>query len=164
MLAILVSLFGKIGVGGLLRFVPQVFKLLSDKGDRDHEYRMAKLQLEIDAARAGQQIDLVHAQGSEAQATTSLQAYVEALKGQSEIKSGVPIADALNVLVRPIITYWLLGLYTIYKVAVLVNLVATDAALSLILGSLWTAADADMMGIIFGFWFVDRVFRKQDGK
>jgi hypothetical protein len=162
MITTLLSLFGG-GLGGLLRFVPEIFKLFTEKGDRDHEYRMTQLQLQIDQARATQQIDLTHVQGDMAAQAGELQAYIEAIKGQAA-PTGVAWVDALNASVRPVITYWWMSLFTVYKIATIVAAVNAWTNLDDFLGKLWTAQDAGILSLILGFWFVDRAFRKNSGK
>lgn len=162
MLTTLLTLLGG-GLGGLLRFVPEIFKLFSDKADREHEYRMTQLQLDIDKARAQQGIDLVHAQGDMAIQAGEMTAFVEAIKGQSQL-SGVPWVDALNQSVRPIVTYWWMTLFTIYKIATIVAACLAWTTLDDFIGKLWTVQDAGILAMILGFWFVDRSIRRQQGK
>jgi hypothetical protein len=162
MLSTILTLLGG-GLGGLLRFVPEILKLFTDQRDRDHEYRMTQLQLDIDKARAVQAIDLVHAQSEAAQATSEMQAYIEAIKGQGQM-SGVPWVDALNQSVRPVVTYWWMSLFTVYKIATIVAAGLAWTSLDDFLTKLWTAQDAGVLSMILGFWFVDRAIRKQQGK
>lgn len=176
MLTTLLTLFGG-SLGGLLRYVPEIFKLFTEQRDRDHEYRMTQLQLDIDKARAAQAIDLVHAQGEMAQQTGELQAYIEAIKGQSNM-SGVPWVDALNQSVRPVVTYWWMTLLTLYKVVMIVvatielyaaikvaqGIAGFSPALSTYAARVWTPQDAGILAMILGFWFVDRSIRKQQGR
>lgn len=162
MITTLLSLFGG-GLGGLLRFIPEIFKLFTEKSDRDHEYRMTTLQLEIDKARAGQQIDLVHAQGDMAVQAGEMQAYIEAIKGQST-PSGVAWVDALSASVRPVVTYWWLILFTAYKAATIVAVCLHWQSLDDFIVKLWTPQDAGILAMILGFWFVDRSMRKNSGK
>ena len=44
MLSTILTLLGG-GLGGFLRFVPEIIKLFTEQRDRDHEYRMTRLQL-----------------------------------------------------------------------------------------------------------------------
>lgn len=162
MLMTILTLLGG-GLGGLLRFVPEIFKVLGEQKDRDHEYRMTQLQLQIDKARATQALDLVHAQGDAATQAGELQAYIEAIKGQSA-PIGVAWVDALNASVRPVITYWWMLLFTVYK-ACAIGLAAVQwTTLNNFMDRLWTAQDAGTLAMIIGFWFVDRSFRKNSGK
>lgn len=176
MLTTLITLLGG-GLGGALRFVPEILKLFTEKKDRDHEFRMTQLQLEIDRARAGQAIDLVHAQGDMSVQAGEMAAYVEAIKGQGA-PTGVPWVDALNQSVRPVITYWWMSLFTVGKLLLFVaasielylalSAVKTLAEVSPLLGAFvdktWTQQDAATLAMILGFWFVDRSIRKNSGK
>lgn len=162
MLTTLLTLFGG-GLGGLLRFVPEILKLFTDQRDRDHEYRMTQLQLQIDKARADQAIDLVHAQGAVAVQAGEMTAYIEAIKGQGQM-TGVPWIDALNQSVRPVITYWWMALFTVYKIATIVAACLAWTSLDDFIAKLWTVQDAGILAMILGFWFVDRSIRKQQGR
>lgn len=176
MLSMLITLLGG-GLGGLLRFVPEIFKLFTEKKDRDHEYRMTQLQLDIDKARAAQAIDLVHAQGDMAMQAGETQAFIEAIKGQSQ-PTGVKWIDGLNQSVRPVITYWWMSLFTVGKVLLFVaasielylalaavkTLTEISPLLSAFVDKTWTIQDQATLAMIFSFWFVDRSIRKNTGK
>lgn len=162
MLTSLLTLIGG-GLGGLLRFVPEILKLFTDARDRDHEYRMTQLQLDIDKARATQAIDLVHAQGEVATQAGEMQAFLEAIRSQGQM-TGVPWVDALNQSVRPVVTYWWMSLFTVYKIATIVATALQWTTLDAFLAVLWTSQDAGILAMILGFWFVDRSIRKQQGK
>lgn len=159
MIETLLTLFGG-SLGGLLRFVPEIFKIFSEQRDRDHEYRMTQLQLDIDKARAQQGIDLAHAQGEVALLNGEMTAYIEAIKGQGKI-TGLPWVDAMNASVRPVLTFWWMLLFTTYKVATIVAACLAWTTLNDFIGKLWTAQDAGILAMILGFWFVDRAIRRQ---
>lgn len=162
MITTILSLLGG-GLGGVLRLVPEILKLFTEKGDRDHEYRMTQLQLEIDKARAQQQIDLTHAQGQEAMGVAEMNAYLEAIKGQGQM-TGVPWIDAVNQSVRPFLTYWWMTLFTVYKISTLVMLANSSATMAQFVDAMWTVQDAGILAMILGFWFVDRSIRKNTGR
>ncbi|MBQ0934660.1 hypothetical protein [Ideonella paludis] len=146
--------------GGLLRLAPEVMKLFTAKQDQAHELRMTTLQLEIDKARADQQIDLVHAQGAMATDSAELAALAEALKGQGQM-TGVPLIDAINQSVRPVLTYWwCMVLYTAYKVVTIVLLCMGTPTLAQVQDALVTEFDRMVIASIFSFWFVDRSLRR----
>lgn len=146
-------------MGGVLRFVPEIFKMFADKSDRDHEYRMSSLQLKLDESRAKNQIDLVEAQGGVAISNAEAQAFVEAVKAQGK-PSGVAWVDALSASVRPVITYWWMLLFTIYKGLTVYIAITEFVTLHEFVAKLWTAQDAAVLSMILGFWFVDRSIRK----
>jgi hypothetical protein len=135
-------------------------KIFTAKRDADHEYRMTLLQLEIDKARADQQIDLVHAQGAIAADTAEMAAMVQALKAQGAA-SGVGWVDALSASVRPVLTFWwCLGLYTAYKAITVAVALRADAGLETLAPVLMTDFDQAVIGSIVSFWFVDRSLRR----
>jgi hypothetical protein len=162
MITTLLSLLGG-GLGGLLRFIPEILKLFTAKADRDHEFRMLDKQLEVDKARSTMQIDFVHAQGQQNELAGQMQAYIEALKGQGK-PSGIPWVDAANAFVRPCVTYWWMSLYTFYKVCIVIALWQVEKNLKTFAEQIWTAQDWGIFSMILGFWFVDRVIRKDTGK
>ena len=162
MMTTLLSMMGG-GLGGLLRFVPEIFKLVTEARDREHEYRMTQLQLDIDLARAQQQIDLVHAQRDMAVAGKEMDAFVEAIQAQAP-PTGVGWVDALNASVRPVITYWWMSLFTVWKACTVYIAFAEFVSLQVFVDKLWTAQDAGVLAMILGFWFVDRAIRKNTGR
>jgi len=171
MIATVLSLLGG-GLGGLLRILPEVFKLFTLKKDQDHEYRMTELQLKIDQARSNQDIDKVHANQSLEAVRGEMGAYIEALKGQGQM-TGMKWIDGLNQSVRPVVTYWFMVIYSIGKMVFI-----TIATIELWMGlqtaallmdklnvlkefpaKIWTPEDAGILSMILGFWFVDRALK-----
>lgn len=151
------------GLGGLLRFAPEVFKMINAKGDREHEFRMSKLQLEIDQKRANQQIDLVHAQSDAGELAAQGQAYLEAIKGQAR-PTGIPWVDAVNSMVRPGLTMWWMLIFTAFKATVIADAWNNFSTWKSFGQQVWTENDWGVLSMIISFWFVDRVFRKHSEK
>ena len=146
--------------GGVFRLLPEVLKVWNAKADHAHELAMTQLQLQIDQARATQQIDLVHAQAAIAADTAQMAALSEALRAQGQ-PSGVAWVDALSSSVRPVLTYWwCLCLYTSAKVSGLWIALAAGNSFEQIAPLLVTEFDRMVIGSIFAFWFVDRSLRK----
>ncbi len=65
-------------LGAGLRLLPEVIGLFKARGERDHEYRMTQLQLDIDKARAQQALDLAHQQGQIASDKAEMDALIAA--------------------------------------------------------------------------------------
>lgn len=150
-------------MGGVLRLVPEVIKYFNEKADREHEFRMTQLQLQIDSARATQRIDLVHAQGDAAEQAAQMQAYVEAIKGQMQL-TGNKLIDGLNMLVRPAVTYYFLTLFGIYKAALLAVALASGVDTWHAVLQCYDDHDKAMLAFILDFWFVGRVFSSDHKK
>ena len=162
MLTTLLTILGG-GLGGALRFIPEIFKIFTERSDRDHEFRMSELELKIGESRTKNQLDLVHAQGGVAISNAEAQAFVEAVKAQGK-PSGVAWVDALSASVRPVITYWWMLLFTVYKGLTVYIAITEFVTLDEFAAKLWTAQDAGVLAMILGFWFVDRSIRKNTGK
>lgn len=158
----LLSLLGG-GLGGLLRFIPEIFKLLNAKGDRDHEYRMSTLQLQVDKARSEQEIDKVHAQSEASEVAGHMQALIETIKGQSQL-TGVKFVDALNSLVRPLLTFWWMAIFTAFKTTVIVDAWYNFASWKTFGQQVWTDNDWAVLSGIISFWFVDRAIMRMQKK
>lgn len=155
----ILSLLSMLG-GGFFRLLPEIMKIFTAKQDADHEYRMTQLQLQIDQARATQNLDLVHAQGAIAADTAEMSAMIEALKSQGQ-PSGIKWVDALSSSVRPVLTYWwCLFLYTMAKVIIIIVAFQNNMPLTGFAAILVTEFDTAIIGSIFAFWFVDRAIRK----
>jgi len=153
-------------LGGGLRLVPEFLKLWSAKKDQDHEVRMTRLQLEIDAARAKLDIDKTHATANASEQVAWAQALVESMKPQAPVTAtGNAFVDALNALsssVRPILTYWhCLVLYTGYKVSLLwLSIDAGTGAVQAVANS-FTTFDQSLVLSMTSYWFLDRTLRQR---
>lgn len=151
-------------VGAGLRLVPDVISkiigVFTSKRDQDHEFRMAKLQLDIANQAGEQKIREVDAEGSWAAQAKQMEAWVEAIKGQSQM-TGVRFIDAANQSVRPFTTYYFLALYGFAKLAaVAIATFSPEVGAQSALALLWTPADMQMLCGILGFWYVDRQLGK----
>lgn len=153
MVTTILSLLGG-GLGAVMRLLPEVIKLFTLKKDHDQEYRMTELQLKIDKARAQQDIDKVHANQTLEAVRGEMAAYIEAIKGQGKM-TGLKWIDGLNQSVRPVLTYWWMILFTVYKI----NVIWNSTGFEDLMKNLWNAEDAGILSMILGFWFVDRALK-----
>lgn len=158
MLMTLLSMFG----GGLMRALPEFVALWNKKTDNAHELAMLDRQAELEKTRAAARMDEIVTQGGIDQTIALLDAQKAALSGQMQ-KVGIKWVDALNFLVRPLTTYYFLGLYGLVKLSmIVVALRAVDPWVALI--QCWSADDAAILSGILAFWFVGRVWDKKDGR
>ena len=154
MLMTFISMFG----GGILRILPEIIGLFGKGIDNSHELAMLVAQTELEKLQAADKQALAVTQGTIDQTLAAMTLQGEALKGQMQL-SGIKFVDALNMLVRPLVTYYFLILFGIYKAAMLsVALVNQDVWHAIL--QVYTADDAAMLSGILAFWFVGRVFEK----
>ncbi|MBY0556558.1 MAG: hypothetical protein K2P77_05075 [Burkholderiaceae bacterium] len=155
----ILSLLSMLG-GGLLRLLPELFGYLNKKTDHAHELAMLDRQFQLEQTRASARQALVEYQGDVDQTLALLDAQKSALQGQMQTL-GLWWADALNFLVRPLATYYVLLMYGLAKLAMF--MVALDAGISnwdAIL-RLYDAEDRAILSGVLAFWFVGRVFDKR---
>ena len=89
--------------------------------------------------------------------TGAIEALKEAVAAQAH-QSGVRWADALSASVRPVITYWFMGLYCAAKTAAFAAAVTAGADWGEAILHAWTEADQALWAGVLNFWFLGRVF------
>lgn len=155
MLTTLISMLG----GGLLRALPELVALWNKKTDNAHELAMLDKQVELEKMKGTNQQQAIEAQGAVDQVLGLLAANKEALGGQMQ-KVGIKFVDAMNFLVRPIVTYYFVGLYGFIKGAMIYVAFQQPDKWNAVLAC-WTPDDAAVLAGILSFWFVGRVFDKK---
>lgn len=157
------SLIGSL-FGGIFRMAPEVLKWLDRKDERKHELSMFDKQLEADKLKGDQSLAQINAQADATIGAAEVQAVIEATKAQA-MRSGVKWVDAVNSLMRPLITFWwVIVLYTAALVAQYVSLLAVHQDYMVTLLKLWGPDEKAIVASIISFWFVDRSLRKGFGK
>ena len=145
-------------LGGALRIAPEILKHFDRKNERAHELAMldgekefAKLQGEIhlrqaETALTGKEIDAMSV----------------ALREQGETaRAAGRFVAALSALVRPVITYWFVALYSAVKIATIMQAYSANADWQEVLISTWSAEDMSMLWMLLTFWFVGRVWERK---
>lgn len=146
------------GLGFVARLAPEIIKLFTAKGDRDHEFRMQQLaaqqqQAGYDARRADGRLEVEK---------LDLQALITATQAQAR-RTGIKIIDALSASVRPVTTYWWMALYTAVKAASLFIAVGQQGVTATAIHGCWDAWDQTVLASILAYWFMDRSLRRQQG-
>lgn len=151
--------------GGLLRLAPEVFKMLDAKDDRAHELAMVQKQIEMQQLTGQQKIGDVQAQGAITIEESALQAIAALNTAQATMAVAAgPLAAFISSLVRPLVTYFVVGLWGAYKVSLMVfSYHATGSATETLMNS-WGENDAQMLSMILAFWFVGRSIERNNGQ
>jgi hypothetical protein len=145
-------------VGGLFRLAPEVLKWVDRRDERKHELELLSKEMEFAKVKAEQHMHVVDAQVDMAQ----YDAIGKALEGQAQmaVASGKTIS-AISALVRPLVTYWVVGLWSAVKVASMTLAYQTDGLWKEMLIANWGPDDNAILSMILIFWFVGRAI---DGK
>ena len=144
-------------LGGAFRLAPEVLKWLDRKGERGHELAMQDKALEFEKLRGAQRMAEIGASADAAWNTGAIEALKEAVAAQVQ-RTGLGWADALSASVRPVITYWFMGLYCSAKTAAFAAAVTAGAGWGEAILHAWTDADQALWAGVLNFWFLGRVF------
>lgn len=151
------TLFGGL-LGGVFRLVPEFLKIWDSKDSRKHELAMLDREFEFAKLRSEREMHMVDAEVNVAH----LDALGEALKGQAEMaKAGGKLAAFLSALVRPLVTYWFVVLYSAVKIAMMLVAYEQSADWKAVLIESWNPEDMGIFTGIIAFWFVSRSFEKR---
>lgn len=154
------TLFGGL-LGGVFRILPEVLKWLDKAGERKHE--LALLQAEMEFAKIKGEIML--RQTEAVMTVAELDAMSEAIKeqGQTARAAGRFVAAA-SALVRPLVTYWFVFMYSAVKIAMLLVAYEQNGSWKEVLIQSWNVEDMALLTMILTFWFIGRVWEKQRDK
>lgn len=147
--------------GGALRLAPEILKWLGQKDQNAHELAMQDKQLEFLRVQGQLKTDEISVQGNIDMAKSQVDAIVALNQQQAQMSiAGGWMVAALNALVRPLVTFYIFGLWGVHKVATMLYAYhQTGDALGALMGT-WTADDASMLSMIASFYFVGRVWDK----
>ena len=150
--------------GGLFRMAPEILKWMDRKDERKHELSMFDKQLQADTLKGNQALEQINANAAAAMGAGEIQALIEATKAQS-VPSGIRWVDAINSLMRPLITFWwVVVLYTAALVAQFLFLIDSGEPTVQAVIALWGVEEKALVASIVSFWFVDRSLRKGPGR
>ncbi len=155
MILTLLSMLG----GGLMRLLPEVFAFLNKKTDNAHELAMMEKQAELEKTRSIMRREEIETQGQVDFNIEELHALGEALKGQMQL-TGNSLVDALNFLVRPLVTYFFVILYALAKIAMFMVAMKSGLDTWETVLKIYDDEDRSILAGILAFWFIGRVFDK----
>jgi hypothetical protein len=150
------TLFGGL-LGGVFRIIPEVLKWLDKAGERKHELAMLQAEMEFTRIKG----EIMMRQTEAVMTVAEMDAITEATKEQGATAryAGKTVA-AMSALVRPLITYWFVTLYSLVKIAMMVVAYEQGGDWKEVLIQSWTTEDMALLTMILTFWFVGRVWEK----
>ena len=144
-------------LGGLFRLAPEVIRLFDAKNERSHQLKMVEAEMAFAKLNAEREMHQTNA----AMTVAELDAMGAALKeqGQTARSAGWFVA-AISALVRPLVTYWFVIMYSVVKIVSIQMAVAAGGLWKDVLVSSWTPEDASLLMLVLTFWFVGRVYER----
>lgn len=150
------SLLGSL-LGGVLRIAPEFLKFFDRKNERQHELALLSAEMEFAKVRG----EIAMRQTEAVMTVAEMDAIGLALKEQGETaKAAGKWVAGISALVRPLVTYWVVGLYTAHKVAAMQMAHEQSGSWQEVFVTSWTAQDMGMLSMILSFWFVGRVWER----
>jgi hypothetical protein len=144
-------------LGGVMRFAPEVLKFFSSKRDQAHELAMLDREMQFATLRGEQEMRRADA----AMSIAELAAMGEALKEQgATARAAGWFVAALSALVRPIVTYWFVILFSTVKIVGMSMAIDAGSDWKEVVLQSWTVEDMSMFSMIISFWFVSRSIAK----
>lgn len=155
------GIFGSL-LGGIFRLAPEVLKFFDKKNEREHEARMFDRQCDLEQIRGQQKLAEIGAVRDAAIDVGVMDAFNAAINQQAEMaKAAGGWAASLSASVRPVVTYWVILLWSFVHLWFAWNAWMTGAAPREVFETMMTA---DFMALVSGtinYWFLDRTLKQR---
>lgn len=148
--------------GGVFRLAPEVLKWLDKKNEREHELNMFKNQCELEAQRGQQKLAEIGAQREAAVDTGVMNAFNAAINQQAEmVKAAGGWVASLSASVRPVVTYWVLFVWSFIHVWFAWNAYIGGALATEVFKTMMTPDFSALLAGTINYWFLDRTLSKR---
>jgi hypothetical protein len=148
--------------GGLFRMAPEVLKYFDKKNERAHELLMFTRQCELETLRGQQKLAEIGAQREAAIDVGVMDAFQSAIEQQATmVKAAGGWAASLSASVRPVVTYWVLFVWSFIHVWFAWNAWITGAPPVEVFKMMMSPDFSALLAGTINFWFLDRTLAKR---
>jgi hypothetical protein len=155
------GLFGGL-LGGIFRLAPEVLKFFDKKNEREHELAMFKHQCELEAQRGAQKLAEIGAQREAAVDVGVMDAFNAAINQQAEmVKAAGGWAASLSASVRPVVTYWIMALWSFIHVWFAWQAYRAGASPEVVFKTMMTVDFCALVSGTINYWFLDRTLKQR---
>ena len=148
--------------GGLFRMAPEVLKFFDKKNERQHELAMFARQCELETLRGQQKLAEIGAQREAAVDVGVMDAFNTAIEQQATmVKAAGGWAASLSASVRPVVTYWVLFVWSFIHVWFAWNAWVTGAPPVEVFKIMMSPDFSALLAGTINFWFLDRTLAKR---
>lgn len=148
--------------GGLFRLAPEVLKFFDKKNERQHELSMFDRQCELESKRSAQRLQEIGAVHGMAVDSGVIGAMTAAIDQQAEmVKAAGGWAAKLSASVRPVVTYWVLFIWSFVHVWYAYNAWANGSAPLEVFKTMMSADFSALLAGTVNYWFLDRTLAKR---
>lgn len=155
------GVFGSL-LGGIFRLVPEVIKFFDKKNERDHELLMFGQQCQLETLRGQQKLAEIGAQREATVDAGVMNAFNSAIEQQTEmVKAAGGWVASLSASVRPIVTYWILFIWSFIHIWFAWNAWVTGASPDAVFRLMMSGDMAALVSGTLNYWFLDRTLAKR---
>jgi hypothetical protein len=148
--------------GGVFRLAPEVLKFFDKKNEREHELSMFSRQCELETLRGQQKLAEIGAQREAAVDVGVMDAFNSAIEQQAQMVTAAGgWAASLSASVRPLVTYWVLFIWSFVHVWFAYNAWLAGAAPVEVFKTMMTPDFSALLAGTINFWFLDRTLAKR---
>ena len=148
--------------GGVFRLAPEVLKWMDKKNEREHELNMFKFQCDLEQQRGAQKLAEIGAQREAAVDVGVMNAFQSAIEQQATmVKAAGGWVASLSASVRPVVTYWVLFVWSFIHVWFAWNAWLGGAPATEVFKTMMTPDFSALLSGTINYWFLDRTLSKR---
>ena len=148
--------------GGIFRLAPEIIKFFDKKNERQHELAMFERQCDLEKIRGEQKLAEIGAQREAAVDSGVMAAFNAAISQQAEmVKSAGGWAASLSASVRPVVTYWILLIWSVAHFVFMWNAWESGASAFDVFKHIMSPDFAALVSGTINYWFLDRTLKQR---
>jgi len=148
--------------GGVFRLAPEVLKWLDKKSERQHELALFSRQCDLEQMRGQMKLAEIGAQREAAIDVGVMDAFNNAITQQAEmVKAAGGWVASLSASVRPVVTYWVLFVWSFIHVWFAWNAWLAGAPATEVFKTMMTPDFSALLSGTINYWFLDRTLSKR---
>lgn len=148
--------------GGVFRLAPEVIKFFDKKNERQHELAMFDKQCDLEKVRGQQKLAEIGAQRDAAVDVGVMDAFNAAINQQAEmVKAAGGWAASLSASVRPVVTYWVLAIWSFAHVWFAWNAWLQGLPPLEVFKQIMSPDFSALLSGTINYWFLDRTLKQR---